>query len=244
MGTGTMAAYGEKDHKVTYYEIDRHVREIARNPKYFTYLSDYEARRGEEVEVVMGDARLQMEKANPPEKYGMIFVDAFSSDAIPVHLITLEAVQVLFEKTAEDGIVAYHISNRWLELAPVLYHIAQKLGYTALIKHDGGGEWDWYASTWVGLARKPEYLERLKRTDWLNSPAREACLALSAWPGPSISALAGAIAGAGEKPIWDPLVPPYNDGTPEAAAKIARWNRAGVWRDDFSDILSVVEWDR
>src|SRR5205085_1438076 len=68
LGTGTMAAYGDADRKVTFYEIDRHVREIAKNPRYFTYLSDYAKRRGEEAEIVMGDARLQMEKANPPER--------------------------------------------------------------------------------------------------------------------------------------------------------------------------------
>jgi hypothetical protein len=238
LGTGTMAAYSDRDHKVTYYEIDRHVRDIARNPKYFTYLSDCKDRRGEEVEIVMGDARLQMEKANPPEKYGMIFVDAFSSDAIPVHLITLEAVRILFDKTAEDGIVAYHISNRWLELDRVLYPIVQKLGYAALIKHDAAGEWDWYASTWVALARKPEYIKRLQRTEWLASPARELCLALSGWPGPSVSALATAIAGAGERPIWVPLEPPAD---PEEKAT---WDKVGVWTDDFSNILSVFDWKR
>jgi len=248
LGTGTMAAYGDRDHKVTYYEIDRHVRDIARNPKYFTYLSDYATRRGEEAEIVMGDARLQFEKVNrlrfekpnPPEKYGIVIVDAFSSDAIPVHLITREAVQILFEGTAENGIVAYHISNRWLDLKPVLYHIAKDLGLAALVKHDGGDGLkdasEWYSSEWVVLARKPEYLEKLQRLDWLNSDARKACLELSAWPGSSVSALATAIAGANEKPVWEPLE------LPEDPEKRATWEKVGIWTDDFSNIISVFDW--
>jgi hypothetical protein len=241
LGTGTMAAYGDADHKVTFYEIDRHVRGIASNPKYFTYLTDYEHVRGERAEIVMGDARLQMEKANPHE-YGMILVDAFSSDAIPAHLITREAVEMLFEKTADNGIVAYHISNRWLDLAPVLYYICENLGLTALIKHDGGdslgGESEWYASTWVALARKPEDLERLTRSEWQGSIARQMSIALGAFPSPSVAGLMTIIGGVGEKPVWVPLAPP-----PEPEEK-KTWQKVGVWTDDFSNILSVFDWKR
>jgi hypothetical protein len=242
LGTGTMAAYGDAQHKVTYYEIDRHVRDIAKNPKYFTYLTDYANRRGEEAEIVMGDARLQMKKANPPEKYGIIVVDAFSSDAIPAHLITREAVEILFEKTVENGIVAYHISNRWLDLAPVLYYIARKLDLAVFIKQDGGDHMgnasEWYASTWVVLTRKPEYLDRLQRKEWLESAGRQVCLGLSAWPGPSLAALAAVVGGAGDWPNWKPLMPPDD---PEERAT---WNKVGVWTDDFSNILSVFDWKR
>jgi hypothetical protein len=243
LGTGTMAAYGDKDHKVTFYEIDRHVRAIASNPKYFTYLTDYTQVRGEEAEIVMGDARLQMEKANPHE-YGMILVDAFSSDAIPAHLITREAVEMLFEKTADNGIVAYHISNRWLDLAPVLYYICKDLGLAALIKHDGGddlkGDSEWYASTWVALARKPEHLERLTRDEWLGpTSARQMCMVLGGcWPGPSLAALMTAIGAAGERPIWVPLAPP-----PDLEDNRA-WQSERAWTDDFSNILSVFDWKR
>jgi hypothetical protein len=241
LGTGTMAAYGDENHKVTFYEIDKHVRAIASNPEYFTYLTDYENIRKEPPKIVMGDARLQMEKANPHE-YGIILVDAFSSDAIPAHLITREAVQMLFEKTADNGIVAYHISNRWLDLAPVLYYICQDLGLTALIKHDGGdglgGESEWYASTWVALAREPEHLERLTRSQWQKSVAREMSIALGAWPGPSVAALMTVIGAVGERPIWVPLEPP-----PEPEEK-AVWQQVGVWTDDYSNILRVFDWKR
>jgi hypothetical protein len=243
LGTGSMAAYGDKEHKVTFYEIDRHVRAIASNPKYFTYLTDYEKRRGEEIKIVMGDARLQMEKANP-EEYGIILVDAFSSDAIPVHLITQEAVEMLFEKTADNGIVAYHISNRWLDLAPVLYHICRKLGLSALIKHDGGDNLgnasEWYASTWVALARNPEDLERLTRSEWLGpSSARQMCMVLGGcWPGPSISGLMTIIGGVGERPVWVPLsAPPDEEDEP-------KWTDDRPWTDDFSNILQVFDWKR
>jgi spermidine synthase len=237
LGTGTMAAYGDRDHKVTYYEIDRHVREIARNPEYFTYLTDYAQRRGEDAEIVLGDARLQMEKAKLSEKYGIILVDAFSSDAIPVHLITREAVQILFDKTVENGIVAYHVSNRWLELTPVLDRICQDLGYAALVKHDGGDNWEWNASTWVVLARKPEYIARLQRREWLDSVERQTCLALSAWPVPGLSALATVIAGANERPVWDPPAP-------RNQREAEMWENVGVWTDDFSNILSVFNWQK
>jgi hypothetical protein len=243
LGTGSMAAYGDKDHKVTFYEIDRHVRAIASNPKYFTYLTDYENRRGKEIKIVMGDARLQMEKAKDKD-YGIILVDAFSSDAIPAHLITQEAVEMLFTKTADHGIVAYHISNRWLDLAPVLYHICKKLGLTALIKHDGGdglgNSSEWYASTWVALAREPEDVERLTRSEWhKETSARQMCMVLGGcWPGPSISGIMTIIGGVGERPIWGPLEPPPDEKDEP------KWADDRPWTDDFSNILQVFDWKR
>src|SRR5262249_35973401 len=228
------------NHKVTFYEIDKHVRAIASNPEYFTYLTDYENIRKEKIKIVMGDARLQMEKADANE-YGIILVDAFSSDAIPAHLITREAVQMLFEKTAENGIVAYHISNRWLDLAPVLYYICQDLGLTALIKHDGGdglgGESEWYASTWVVLARRPEDVARLQPPE-MSAAARDVCFTLGALPNPSLAAMMTVIGDAAERrPVWSPL-------KPSGPKQNLQWEKAGIWTDDFSNILGVFNWQK
>jgi len=238
LGTGTMAAYGDDKHKITFYEIDRHVRDIARNKDYFTFLSDYKERTGgEEAKIVMGDARLQMEKAQLDDKYTLIIVDAFSSDAIPVHLITLEGLNIFFDKLADNGIVAYHISNRWLELHPVLYNLAQRTGRAALIKHDSGDGDECYASTWVVLARDEQYLERLKREDWYPSTGREVLKALSGFPNPSLAATAAMLYGVCERPIWQPLKPKDEE-------EEADWQKVGVWTDDYSNILSVFDWKR
>lgn len=240
LGTGTMSAYGGPDNKVTFYEIDRNVKRIAENPDYFTFLTDYRERRGEPAQIVLGDARLQMEKAQLKEKYGVIIVDAFSSDAIPVHLITQEAVRILFDKVAEHGIVAYHISNRWLRLQPVLYNIVKAEKLAALIKEDSGVGNEWYSSTWVVLARDEKDIERLKRESWYTEPGkdvREAMRVLAGFPSPEVSATAAAIFGVCERPIWEPL-------EPRDAEQAAWWEKVGVWTDDYSNILGVFDWGR
>ena len=105
--------------------------------------------------MILGDARLKMEEANAGQ-YQLIIVDAFSSDAIPIHLITREAIELYFSKMMPDGVLAVHISNRYLNLEPVLGNIAQELGYVALReKDDNDDEVGKYTSDWVILARKP-----------------------------------------------------------------------------------------
>jgi spermidine synthase len=239
LGTGTMSAYGGPENKVTFYEIDRNVKRIAENPDFFTFLTDYNKRRGEPAQIVLGDARLQMEKAQPDEKYGIIIVDAFSSDAIPVHLITQEAVRILFDKLAEHGIVAYHISNRWLKLQPVLYNIVKEEKLAALIREDSGDGGEWYSSTWVVLARDEKDIERLKRESWYiqGKDARETMEVLAGFPSPSLSSTAAVLFGTCERPIWEPLAP-------RDAEQEAWWENVGVWTDDYSNILSVFDWGR
>src|SRR5207247_1962837 len=113
LGTGSTAYYGQEGQRFTFFEIDSAVVKVARNPKCFTFVEDCRAR----VELVLGDARLSL--ANEPDrKYGLIVLDAFSSDAIPVHLLTREALQLYFAKLEDDGILALHVSNRYLDLHP------------------------------------------------------------------------------------------------------------------------------
>src|SRR5207245_11436461 len=115
LGAGSLAYYGEPGQHFTYYEIDPTVLPIARDSGYFTFLRDCKA----SVEYVLGDARLTLQEA-PPKQYGIIVMDAFSSDAIPLHLLTREALAIYKEKLTADGIIAFHISNGYLDLTPAL----------------------------------------------------------------------------------------------------------------------------
>jgi hypothetical protein len=127
LGTGTLAAYARPGDAITFYEIDRLVRDIAFDRAYFTYTTDATA-RGVSQRVELGDARVRLERVKrerPGERYDLIVVDAFSSDAIPVHLLTREALQLYLEMLAPDGVLALHISNRYLNLEPVVANLAE-----------------------------------------------------------------------------------------------------------------------
>ncbi len=127
LGIGTLAAYSEPGQEWTFYEIDPAVEKLARNPNYFTFLEDSKA----PFSVVLGDARLRL--ASVPESYyDLLVMDAFSSDSIPVHLVTREAIQLYFSKLTEQGLLAINISNRYINLEPVLGALARHLGLSAL----------------------------------------------------------------------------------------------------------------
>jgi hypothetical protein len=121
LGVGTMAAYGEPGDLFKFYEINPQVEEFAR--QHFTYLKDCPG----EVQVVLGDARLSMERESPQE-YDLIVLDAFSGDAIPVHLLTLEAVRLYQRHLKSTGVIAIHVSNRHLDLVPVVGSLAKETG--------------------------------------------------------------------------------------------------------------------
>jgi hypothetical protein len=121
LGTGTMAAYGREGDEIRFYEIDATVEQLS--SQYFTYRQDSLAK----TEVVLGDARLQLE-SEEPQQYDVLAIDAFSGDAIPVHLLTTECLAVYQKHLRPDGILAIHISNRYLDLAPVVRSLAAKGG--------------------------------------------------------------------------------------------------------------------
>lgn len=127
LGAGSLALYAQPNQHWTYYELNPSVIRVARDPHLFTMLS----RAGGSVDVIPGDARLSLARA-PDAHYGVIVLDAFSSDAIPVHLMTREAVELYFKKLAPGGVVVFHVSNRYLRLVPVLGSIAHDQGYHAL----------------------------------------------------------------------------------------------------------------
>jgi hypothetical protein len=161
LGTGSVSCYALAGQKLVLYEIDPAVKAlVADSDRYFTYVRDAR-NRGADLVIRMGDARLKL-KEDVDARYALLFVDAFSSDAIPVHLLTREAVQLYMDRLTEDGILALHISNKYVALEPVVAAIARDLGLEARIWNDSSerhiGK---TASSWVMLARRQEYLGTL-----------------------------------------------------------------------------------
>ncbi|HKP75561.1 MAG TPA: fused MFS/spermidine synthase [Longimicrobiaceae bacterium] len=153
LGTGTLAAYANPGEDWTFYEIDPGIVKIAQNPRYFTYLTDARARAP--VHVVLGDARLSLTHA-PRHAYDLIVVDAFNSDAIPVHLLTREAMGVYLDHLAPGGIIALHLSNRYLNLEPVVAALARERGLRARVGTETLSGYFYSASTWAVVARRDQ----------------------------------------------------------------------------------------
>jgi hypothetical protein len=160
LGVGSLASYRSGSQQWSFYEIDPAVTRIARNEQYFTFLTDC----GDGCEVVPGDARLSLDKA-VGQVYGLIVVDAFSSDAIPLHLITREALELYLARLAPGGVLAFHISNRHLNLEPVLARLGEEFRLVSLTRRDRTpldispeGK---TSSDWLVMARSPDDLGRL-----------------------------------------------------------------------------------
>jgi SAM-dependent methyltransferase len=155
LGTGTLAAYGRKGDRLRFYEINPEVKRLAQDR--FTYLKKCPAR----VEVVLGDARLSLER-EPPQAFDLLALDAFSSDAIPTHLLTREAFATYLRHMKPEGIIAVHISNYYLNLRPVVDSLAAHFKLQSVsIDHDEDDESEWwhYASTWMLLTRNQEFVQ-------------------------------------------------------------------------------------
>ena len=135
LGAGVMSCYAEAGQQWDYYEIDPAVESMARNPNLFTYLRDCAG----EYNVILGDARLRLAEADSG-KYGMIIGEAFSSDAIPIHMLTREATDMYLDKLNENGVLVHHISNRHLELEPVVGDLARDRGLVCYAQYDTAGE--------------------------------------------------------------------------------------------------------
>ncbi len=162
LGAGALAVYARPGERWTFFEIDPAVIEVAKSSKYFTYLN--ECTQGT-VTILEGDARLRL-RDNAATGYRLLVIDAFSSDAIPVHLLTREALALYLGKLSPHGVVAFHISNRYLDLEPVLAGLATDAGLLALICRDTSVTKDDVAmgrlgSDWVVMARTAEDLERI-----------------------------------------------------------------------------------
>jgi hypothetical protein len=174
LGTGSIACYGKPGQRFTFYEIDPAVERIARNERYFTFLSDCPAK----VDVVLGDARLSLART-PDHHYDLIILDAFSSDSIPVHLLTREAMKLYLTKLANDGVLVFNISNRYLNLKPVIGDLARDAHLVCFLQEDRklseaekrAGK---FPSDWIVMARGKSYLGRLlDNPRWKHLPGRQ-----------------------------------------------------------------------
>ncbi len=161
LGAGAMASYFQPGQTLTYYEIDPLVARIAEDTRYFTYLD----RCAPGTKIVLGDARLKLHGA-PDHSYGLLVLDAFSGDSIPMHLITKEALALYRSKLAPGGIIAFQVSNNYFDVSPVLGNLAQDAHMTAFIaedtnvtdaERDAGKQ----ASRWVVMAEEPGDLDGL-----------------------------------------------------------------------------------
>lgn len=161
LGAGSLACYGKPEQSWTFYEIDPVVEKIASNKNYFTFLTNSQMM----INIALGDGRLSIKKS-PDSYFDLIILDAFSSDSIPVHLITKEAIELYFKKLVSDGILAFHISNQYLNLKPVLGNIAQGEGLVSFVQEDlkitkeekeNGKE----GSIWVVMTRNDKNIRKL-----------------------------------------------------------------------------------
>jgi hypothetical protein len=161
LGTGTLSCYAQPGQRWTYFEIDPTVLKIASDERFFTFLRDTAA----PPRIVLGDARLSL-AAEPDRQIGLLILDAYSSDAIPVHLVTREALALYLQKLAPGGHLAFHISNTRLDLEPVLADLARDAQVACLTRADltvssrefASGK---AASVWVVMARHPDELAKL-----------------------------------------------------------------------------------
>ena len=155
LGAGTLAAYGRPGDTVRFYELNPAVLALARNP--FHYLNDSAAR----IEVALGDARVSLQR-EAPQGFDLLAIDAFSSDSIPVHLLTIEALDLYLRHVKPEGLIAFHTSNRYLDLPPVIARIAQLRALEArIVITDTTDEFN-SPSIWVLLSRQAQYFERVE----------------------------------------------------------------------------------
>jgi hypothetical protein len=167
LGVGTAVCLGEPRDTWDLYEIDPAVVAIARDPRLFSFLQ----RCAPEAEMIIGDGRRTLEQRETA-RYDLLVLDAFTSDAIPVHLLTREAFDLYAARLAPGGLLAVHISNRYLDLAPVVASNAEGVGLTAWIRSDSGGGGVHHASSiWTLLSRDTDRTNALEEIDgWMRLP--------------------------------------------------------------------------
>lgn len=153
LGVGTIAAYHAEGQELTFFEIDPAVVRVAKDPRLFTFLGDAEA-DGAKVKVIVGDGRLELAK-EVDRHFGVIVVDAFSDASVPTHLLTVEAMRIYARKLGEDGVIAIHVSNGYLDLSKVAASSARAVELAAMRTAQPG------QSTWLLAARSQARLKRV-----------------------------------------------------------------------------------
>jgi spermidine synthase len=182
LGIGTLSAYGRPGDSFRYYEIDPAVAHIAGETGYFSFLEKSMA----EVVVVIGDARLEIEReqeSGPAQAYDLLVLDAFNSDAIPVHLLTAEAFRLYTRSLAKDGLLAVHISNRHFDLLPLVARAGSEVGLAAVdLRTAAAPGFQSLPAHWMVLSANRQHLESVaetlrERTELMNLPATHAKIA-------------------------------------------------------------------
>jgi hypothetical protein len=169
LGTGAIACYTTPEDHLIFYEIDPDVKRVAENPKLFTYLTDCQAK----VDIVLGDGRLSLTKAKDGY-FDLIVIDAFTSDSIPMHLLTREAIDLYLSKLAPHGRIAFHVSNKFVSLVPVLEAVSLDTNLVGVQRRHGKLtqeelELGAIGSTWVVLARKRNDLVSISgNSNWVS----------------------------------------------------------------------------
>ncbi|HKA46389.1 MAG TPA: fused MFS/spermidine synthase, partial [Burkholderiales bacterium] len=171
LGTGSAACYREAGREFTFFEIDPLVVQLARDPRWFSFLAGC----APGAQVMTGDGRLSL-AGRPDRSYDLIIVDTFSSDSIPVHMITREAVALYFRKLSERGVLMLHITNQYLDLTPILVRIASDMGLATMVpgpRMSLGSEerYTILESHWMAIARNPADLEALASQEGWEKPA-------------------------------------------------------------------------
>ncbi len=218
LGSGAMAAHGRAQDSITFFEIDPEVEHIAEDPELFTFLEKAPA----DIEVRLGDGRKLIEDSekNHEPKFDLIHADAFSSDSIPTHLLTVEAINLYFDRLTDDGMIVLHISNRYLNLAPLVYELAMHTtGIPPIILEDRHIPEDQrlyrFKSVWMVLSKDPRTELRIA----------ERALERAKLEHPEITDEAEL------------------EGLSMCAVyQVPEEDRIRVWTDDYSNILSVIRW--
>jgi hypothetical protein len=234
LGIGTLAAYSRPGQHVVFYEIDPAVKRLSLPPegeeRYFHYLHDAIAKRRAKVEVVLGDGRLKLKEA-PAGYYHILVIDAFSSDAIPIHLLTREALDLYLSKLAPEGILIFNTTNRYVNLPPVLGDLAHERGLKCYYREDySRGVTAKFSSDWVMMFRP--VVERKAIA------AKAAQLFGVAPTGGGLVAVPWAALPQGV--VADcPAILQNLDWTDW---EICPRRKARVWEDDYSNLLSALIW--
>jgi len=153
LGTGTLLTYGKADDYFRIYDIDPAVVELAQT--YFSYIKNTAAR----YDIVVADARLALER-EAPQAFDLLILDAFSGDAIPMHLLTEQALQLYLRHLRPDGVLAIHITNHYLDLRPLVSGLAKRAGYDYLLVQSPPSEdLGWYRADWALLSKNQPFLQ-------------------------------------------------------------------------------------
>jgi len=233
LGTGTLASYGNKGQVVDFYEIDPAVRDLSERPDgsepFFWYLQDAKRKRGVQLNVILGDGRLKLQKA-APDFYQVIVLDAFSSDAIPVHLMTTEAIKMYLTKLKKDGILVFNITNRYVRLAPVLADAAKELDLMCLEQGDSGDDNPEHSgSDWVILFRKKDPKQMVAEAVSVVSALQPGAMSSVPWAGIAAAPKLELPSGLPQR------LDPWRWEQPEPTGRPA-------WTDSYQDLIRAMVW--